>query len=282
MSAAHQLQRFGFEVVVVEARDRVGGRVATGDLGGTKVDLGAMIITGVDKNPMTMLCRQLGLRTMVIEMTCKLYDMWGTVPEDSDVKVEGLFNKALDTIAKKSRKAADSKASKNRPEDASLGALLEQQLSTVALSEQEVRVMNWHIANLEYGCGAELDKVSLPFWDQDDVFAFGGDHCLLPHGYERMSKALATGLDVRLGCPVEAVNWSNDEPHGEKSRLKHSPLPPPSRSLSHIHYTLIFACQPAPPAAPPPPPPLSLQIESQRLRRGCAFIRGVDLQTIES
>jgi hypothetical protein len=49
--------------------------------------VGAMIITGVESNPMTMLCKQLDLSTMVIKPECKLYDVWGLVPEESDTKV---------------------------------------------------------------------------------------------------------------------------------------------------------------------------------------------------
>ena len=44
--------------------------------------------------------------------------------------------------------------------------------------------MQWHLANLEYGCGAELSKVSLCHWDQDDAWAFGGPHCIIPRGYQ--------------------------------------------------------------------------------------------------
>lgn len=41
ITAARELQNFGYKVVVLEARDRIGGRVWTTELGGHKVELGA-------------------------------------------------------------------------------------------------------------------------------------------------------------------------------------------------------------------------------------------------
>ena len=46
LTAAQQLKSFGMEVVVLEARDRVGGRIATFRKGSYIADLGAMVVTG--------------------------------------------------------------------------------------------------------------------------------------------------------------------------------------------------------------------------------------------
>lgn len=46
MAAAQQLQQFGMDVIVLEARDRVGGRIATFRKNKYFADLGAMVVTG--------------------------------------------------------------------------------------------------------------------------------------------------------------------------------------------------------------------------------------------
>ena len=46
LTAAQQLKSFGMDVVVLEARDRVGGRIATFRKGSYIADLGAMVVTG--------------------------------------------------------------------------------------------------------------------------------------------------------------------------------------------------------------------------------------------
>ena len=58
MTAAQQLKSFGMEVVVLEARDRVGGRIATFRKGPYIADLGAMVVTGLGGNPITVLSKQ--------------------------------------------------------------------------------------------------------------------------------------------------------------------------------------------------------------------------------
>lgn len=47
LSAARQMDSFGFDVIVLEGRNRVGGRVETYEHGRYKADLGAMVITGL-------------------------------------------------------------------------------------------------------------------------------------------------------------------------------------------------------------------------------------------
>ena len=61
LTAAQQLKSFGMEVVVLEARDRVGGRIATFRKGPYIADLGAMVVTGLGGNPITVLSKQVRL-----------------------------------------------------------------------------------------------------------------------------------------------------------------------------------------------------------------------------
>jgi hypothetical protein len=51
------------------------------------------------------------------------------------------------------------------------------------LTMMEKQLLDWHCANLEYGCAAHLDLVALHEWDQDDQFEFYGEHCMLENGY---------------------------------------------------------------------------------------------------
>ncbi|MEW5808806.1 MAG: flavin monoamine oxidase family protein [Actinomycetota bacterium] len=63
LSAARELTRLGRDVVVVEGRDRVGGRSYTGEVGGVPVDLGATFV-GPTQDAVLALARELGCDTV--------------------------------------------------------------------------------------------------------------------------------------------------------------------------------------------------------------------------
>lgn len=66
LAAASELQQRGHEVVVLEARDRIGGRIWTSSRWpGMPLDLGATWIHGVKGNPLTDLADELGARRVV-------------------------------------------------------------------------------------------------------------------------------------------------------------------------------------------------------------------------
>src|SRR5258708_8134183 len=64
LMAAKSLQSHGRAVTVIDARDRIGGRVWTADLGGTPVDLGAQWIEGINGNPVAEFCRREKIKTV--------------------------------------------------------------------------------------------------------------------------------------------------------------------------------------------------------------------------
>ncbi|XP_059476697.1 lysine-specific histone demethylase 1A isoform X2 [Neocloeon triangulifer] len=100
LAAAQQMQQFGMEVVVLEARDRVGGRIATFRKGNYIADLGAMVVTGLGGNPVTVLSKQISMELHKIRQKCPLYESNGnTVPKDKDEMVEREFNRLLEATS---------------------------------------------------------------------------------------------------------------------------------------------------------------------------------------
>src|SRR5215467_8259224 len=59
--AARLLHDSGFVVTVLEARDRLGGRVWTANALGVPCDLGGSSIHGADHNPLSQWCAALGI-----------------------------------------------------------------------------------------------------------------------------------------------------------------------------------------------------------------------------
>ena len=97
LSCARQLSFLGFDVTVLEARDRVGGRIETFQKGSYVADLGAMIITGLGGNPFSILARQFNIPYRKINNECKLYDNLGKeIAEGKDQVIEQEFNRLLE------------------------------------------------------------------------------------------------------------------------------------------------------------------------------------------
>jgi polyamine oxidase len=61
LTVANALTHAGVECVVLEARERIGGRLHTADVGGSPVDLGGSWIHMPDGNPMSALARLAGV-----------------------------------------------------------------------------------------------------------------------------------------------------------------------------------------------------------------------------
>ncbi|XWS20999.1 hypothetical protein CRYUN_Cryun30bG0017100 [Craigia yunnanensis] len=256
LTAARHLQRQGFSVVVLEARNRIGGRVYTDCSSlSVPVDLGASIITGVEADvstnrrpdPSSLVCAQLGLELTVLNSSCPLYDIVSgqKVPADLDDSLEAEYNTLLDDmvflVAQKGEKTmrmsledgleyalkrhrmeeigADSEETESH---SSVDALYDFKASNVIrkfpeekCSEEEIlsplerRVMNWHYAHLEYGCAASLKEVSLPHWNQDDVYGgFGGAHCMIRGGYSTVVESLGEELLIHLNHVVTNISYS--------------------------------------------------------------------------
>jgi lysine-specific histone demethylase 1 len=65
------------DVTVLESRDRVGGRVVTFRKQQFVADLGAMVVTGLGGNPLTILSKQIKMELHKIKQKCPLYEADG-------------------------------------------------------------------------------------------------------------------------------------------------------------------------------------------------------------
>ncbi|CAN1258214.1 Protein FLOWERING LOCUS D [Linum perenne] len=216
LAAAKQLMRSGFKITVLEGRKRPGGRVYTKkmelDGGGANrvsasADLGGSVLTGTLGNPLGILARQLGHTLHKVRDKCPLYRTDGKpVDLDMDMKVEASFNRLLDKASRLRQLMGEVSV------DVSLGAALEtfRQVYGDAVNEEEMSLFNWHCANLEYANAGLLSRLSLAFWDQDDPYDMGGDHCFLPGGNGRLVQALAENVPILYEKTVHTIRYGVD------------------------------------------------------------------------
>lgn len=211
--AARQLVSMGFKVVILEGRTRPGGRVKTRKMKGDGVvaaaDLGGSVLTGINGNPLGVLARQMGLPLHKVRDICPLYLPDGkAVDADVDSRIEISFNKLLDRVCKLRHSMIEEVKSVDVP----LGTALEafRSVYKVAEDSHESMLLNWHLANLEYANASLMANLSMAYWDQDDPYEMGGDHCFIPGGNERFVRALVQDLPIFYGRTVQSIRYGID------------------------------------------------------------------------
>lgn len=211
--AARQLVAMGFKVVVLEGRARPGGRVKTMKMKGDAVvaaaDLGGSVLTGINGNPLGVLARQLGLPLHKVRDICPLYLPDGkAVDSEIDSRVEVSFNKLLDRVCKLRQVMIEEVKSV----DVNLGIALDafRHAYKVAEDSQERMLLNWHLANLEYANASLMSNLSMAYWDQDDPYEMGGDHCFIPGGNDTFVRELAMDLPIFYERTVESIRYGVD------------------------------------------------------------------------
>lgn len=88
---------------------------------------------------------------------------------------------------------------------------IEQYQDIIDLTPQDMRLLNWHHANLEYANAAPVSSLSLSGHDQDTGNEFEGAHSEIIGGYTQVPRGLMnlpTKLDVRFDRVVESIHYN--------------------------------------------------------------------------
>lgn len=207
LSAARALRAEGLRVLVLEGRNRIGGRVWTDrTLPGLALDMGASWIQGTEGNPVTDIVREQGIRTKVTDWDAHaLYYYDGERYTDDELdELDGYLEEIQGTIDEFRAEMEEADE-----DDISLAEAVERILEEEELSEEERYEVDYAItATIEHEYAADTSDLSLYYWDEAD--GFGGDDVLFPDGYDQVITAVAKGLDIRLGHVVQQIAYDDD------------------------------------------------------------------------
>lgn len=195
LGAASALRDAGVDHVVLEARDRLGGRTHTVELAGdggqasVLADAGAAWLQQSGRNPFLDLAVRLGQTPIRTDFRAPLSASSDGEIDDVNAQFLNLQMLARTATSKEDRPLAD---------------VLQTWWATA--DETSRRTMQFALdADVVLETGAGPGDLSARWCLVED--GVGNDDRWIPHGYRVIVDHLAIGSEIRLSCPVSAIQW---------------------------------------------------------------------------
>ena len=199
LRAAEVLVAGGRRVIVLEARDRLGGRIRTDRSWGVPVDLGASWIHGVKNNPIAALAAAEGITTEPVDYDSIVYGADGRRRPDA----------ALDDIEEQVAELLEAGRKGSPDTDEPLRAALDRAIAAADLDPSERLDIEMGITeSIEHEYATDTVDLSANHFD-DGGDESGGD-ALFPGGYDQIVQAVARTVVVRFSHIVTSVDTSGD------------------------------------------------------------------------
>lgn len=193
LAAAKKLKENGFNVIVLEAQSKVGGRLKTNRSLGVAFDEGASWIHGTAGNPIASLAQQAGMNTAFTDDESILaYDLGGVLHSDSNFSdTEDKFYTVLETL-------------KNNGSSTKSFETVFNELYPTYCND---RLWKFFLSTyLTFDTG-DLNMLSSLLYNEGEEF--GGEERISVNGYDTIPSYLAIGLNVQLNQKVTKIDYSN-------------------------------------------------------------------------
>ena len=206
MSAAQHLKKEGFEAIILEGQDRVGGRVAPVLFGEHYIDTGATWIHYFKGNPLTAFAEMTG--DEVVEDAYEPFEVWDAVSKQWLGKEKYL---ALE-LSEEVRNAATAYFLENDT-DISVADFFDNYVSDKDWSSAlQGTVKFLYTALYETDYGATIHEI-VPT-DERSLSKFGNEgevDGLIIGSFKNWIDDLQKGLDIRFNQTVQSINYQDDK-----------------------------------------------------------------------
>lgn len=202
LAAAKRLKSLGHEVIVLEGRTRIGGRIHTStawpDL---PIDLGASWIHETTGNPLTSIAAEANATLLTTRYADSIgYDTDGTEWTTADEnQLDAIRTQVYDILG----------IAQDGDEDQTLREALNSLVGPGAGADTR-RLANFILSSeIEQEYAGSAGQLSA-YW-YNNVTGYSGPDKLFAAGYRVIIDHLAAGLDIRTGHTVTAIDWSEPE-----------------------------------------------------------------------
>jgi monoamine oxidase len=196
LAAARYLSKLDYSVVVLEASDKIGGRIKSDWTLDAPFEVGAGWIHGPDRNPISEIIGEFGAATFLTDdENFQVFSRSGDLQSRKQIIKK---YKELRNIYKRIDDRFDQDQS------------LEEAIARTSDRALKDPILRWmESAYTEFSTGAPLEDLSALYFDEDDEF--WGEDVILPNGYEQVPHFVADDLDIRLNTAVEAVEYEEGD-----------------------------------------------------------------------
>ncbi|MBS2017718.1 MAG: FAD-dependent oxidoreductase [Deltaproteobacteria bacterium] len=193
LRAAQVLRAAGRRVVVLEARDRIGGRIHTDrDTLGVPAELGASWLHDAPKNPLVTVAAEGGIRTSASDYSVSTWERGARLSKAESGRISAAFERQLESATSSARGGESLRSALARVVGTLRGAALDRYAYSLA-------------TEIVYDFGAEAEELDAArLADPGDE----EEHNLIVHEYDRVPKLLASGTEIRLRETVTSIEQS--------------------------------------------------------------------------
>ncbi len=197
LGAAATLRARGFDVTVLEARDRIGGRVHSVERFGTTIDLGASWIHDSRGNPLTAVAKSAGLTTVATDYDRVALRSASKQPIGSAMTKRAIA--ARDRIIDSLYSQAEDDPRMN------LASPLAREIRKQGLSGTSAETLNWLLGvEVPLDLGAAPAQLTLEGFDEGEEWD-GGPDLMIKGGASQLIHKLAAGTKVQTGVEITSI-----------------------------------------------------------------------------